>query len=126
MRARSSVALATLLLAACSRSEPAPEPTFADIFPAVTAQLSTFSAPALIDLDGDNVPDVVFGSGRDRTVPAGDHYVFSREPAIPGYVTAVSGATNELLWQAPHTGEAHTIPRFADLNRDGVPDVVMG
>ena len=41
-------------------------------------------------------------------------------------MTAVSGATNQILWRVPSTGEVFSTPRFADLNDDGVPDVLAG
>jgi outer membrane protein assembly factor BamB len=52
--------------------------------------------------------------------------VLTDEPAVAGYVVAVSGATNRVLWRVPHPADAFTLPRFADLNGDGIPDVVMG
>jgi outer membrane protein assembly factor BamB len=114
-----------LALPACRRSEPAPS-RLADVFPPVTVELATFSSPALADLDRDGVEDIVFGSGGDRTMPAEGRYYFAKEPDPAGYVTAVSGATGKQLWKAGHTGDAHTVPVFADLNRDSVPDVFMG
>lgn len=113
-----------LVLAACG--EPAPEPSFDLVFPPVTAELMTNSSPNLADLDGDSVLDIVFGTGKDRLRPEEGRYVLTREPEVPGYVVAVSGATNQVLWKVPHPGEAFTTARFVDLNRDGVPDVVMG
>ncbi|HEY8484641.1 MAG TPA: hypothetical protein VIL13_08530 [Longimicrobiales bacterium] len=113
-----------LALAACG--EPAPQPSFDLVFPPVRAELMTNSSPNLADLDGDGVLDIVFGTGKDRTQPEGGRYVFTREPEVPGYVIAVSGTTNQVLWKVPHPGEAFTTARFADLNRDGVADVVMG
>ncbi|NJD10419.1 MAG: hypothetical protein FIB01_08295 [Gemmatimonadetes bacterium] len=119
-------ATAALASAGCGKSEPPPAPTFAELFPPVTVDLATFSSPALTDLDRDGVDDIVFGSGRDRTMPAQGRYYFAKEPDPAGYVTAVSGQTGQLLWKAPHTGDAHTVAIFADLNRDSVPDVFMG
>jgi len=124
---RGLLALAALLaLAGCRRSEPAPEPTFAEVFPPVIIEHATFSSPALVDLDRDGIEDIVFGSGMDRTRPAEGRYYFAKEPDPAGYVAAVSGATGQLLWKAPHTGDAHTVPVFADVNGDGVADVFMG
>ncbi len=113
------------LLVACG--EAAPDPSFAPVFPAVEGKLTSFATPGLADLDGDGVPDIVYGTGIDRVKPQPDStWAFTKEPEIPGYVTAVSGATNEILWRVPHTGEVFTTPRFADLDRDGVPDVLIG
>ena len=125
-RSAAPVVGALLILAGCRHAEPAPEPTFAAVFPPVMVELSTFSSPVLVDLDRDGIQDIVFGTGRDRTVPGQGRYYFAREPAIPGYVAAVSGASGKLLWKTGHPGEAHTIPRFADVNGDSVPDVFMG
>lgn len=123
------LALTAGLLVACGESGPAsgpPAPSFEPVFPPIEGERMTQSSPDLADLDGDGVPDIVFGSGVDRIRPGPDGYYFSDEPEVPGYVMAVSGATNQLLWQAPNPGEAYTTPRFPDLDGDGRPDVVMG
>jgi outer membrane protein assembly factor BamB len=86
----------------------------------------THSSPNLIDLDGDGVQDIVFGIGIDRLQPQDGRMAWAAEPDPPGYVVAVSGATNDILWRAAQPGEAFTTPRFVELNRDGVPDVLMG
>ena len=127
MRSRLSITLLFAIAAACDggNNNP-PQPSFDLLFPAITNELMTMSSPNIADLDGDGAGDIVFGVGKDRLRPEGDRYVFTNEPAVPGYVIAVSGATNELLWKAPHTGEAFTTPRFADVNRDGTLDVIMG
>ena len=96
------------------------------MFPADTGSLMTTSSPAFADLDGDGVPDIVFGTGVDRTRPAGRRLQFTGEPAVSGEVVAVSGATNRVLWKVPNPRDAFTTPRFALLNKDRVPDVVMG
>ncbi|HET9986814.1 MAG TPA: hypothetical protein VFQ38_24775 [Longimicrobiales bacterium] len=120
------MAAITCMLAACRGGEHPPEPSFTPLFPPVEAELLTQSSPALADLDHDGAPDIVFGTGKDRVKPGRGRYVFTPDIPVPGYVLAVSGATNRILWKVPHPGEAYTTPRFADLNRDGVPDVVMG
>jgi hypothetical protein len=113
------------MAAACTR-DVVPDPSFDPLFPTVTGELMTMSSPALADLDGDGALDIVFGAGMDRLRPERGRYVFAAEPATPGWITAVSGATGTVLWKVPHSGDAFTTPRFADLNGDGVPDVVMG
>jgi outer membrane protein assembly factor BamB len=115
-----------LLATGCGRDDRPPKPSFAALFPPATGDLMTSSSPALMDLDGDRVPDIVFGTGFDRTRPTGRRMVFTGEPAISGEVVAVSGATNRILWKVPNPRDAFTTPRFAKLNRDDTPDVVMG
>jgi hypothetical protein len=102
-------------------------PSFGLVFPPIEGELMTTSSPSLADLSGDGVPDIVFGTGVDRVIPnpAGGR-MLDKEPDISGYVVAVSGASNEILWQVPNPRDAFTTPRFARLNGDSVPDVVMG
>jgi outer membrane protein assembly factor BamB len=112
---------------ACRRADRPPTPSFAAVFPTVTDTLMmTESSPNLADLDGDGVADIVFGTGLDRTRPIGRRLQFTGAPAVSGEVVAVSGATNRVLWKVPNPRDAFTTPRFAPLNGDRVPDVVMG
>lgn len=126
--ARAVVALAAgLFLCSCQRRDRPPAPTFAALFPAVTGEsMMTTSSPSFADLDGDGVLDIVFGTGVDRVRPAGRRLQFTGEPAVSGEVVAVSGATNKVLWKVANPRDAFTTPRFARLNGDNVPDVVMG
>jgi len=119
-----SVLVPIVLLLGCGDS--AGKPSFEPLFPAVTGEFMTFSSPNLVDLDGDGALDIVYGTGVDRLRPEGGRWRLGTEPEIAGYVTAVSGKTNQVLWKAPHAGEAFTTARFADLNGDDVPDVIMG
>lgn len=118
--------VAALILAGCRDAGEAPAPSFRLLFPPLTGDLMTSSSPSLVDLSGDGVPDIVFGSGVDRMQPGRERYGFSPEPEVSGYVIAVSGATNEILWQVPNPRDAFTAPRFLELTGDGVPDVIMG
>ena len=121
------LALAALLLGGCRRSDRPPAPSFAALFPAVTDSLMmTESSPSLADLDGDGVADIVFGTGVDRTRPIGRRLQFTGVPKVSGEVVAVSGATNRVPWKTANPRDAFTTPRFALLNADRVPDVVMG
>ena len=113
------------------REQPAPRPTlnpsFAPVFPVVTDSLMTNSSPNLADLDGDGIDDIVYGTGTDRVRPvAGGKFRFATEPEVSGYVVAISGSTNRVLWRVPNPRDAFTTPRFARLNGDAIPDVLMG
>jgi outer membrane protein assembly factor BamB len=118
--------LGVFSITACQRDNPPPSPSFAALFPPDTGSLMTTSSPAFADLDADGIPDIVFGTGVDRTRPMGRRLQFTGEPAVSGEVVAVSGATNRVLWKVPNPRDAFTTPRFALLNKDRVPDVVMG
>jgi hypothetical protein len=121
------LAATALLLAGCDRSGRAAPPSFGLVFPPIEGDLMTTSSPSLADLSGDGVPDIVFGTGVDRVVPApSGGRMLDSEPDVSGYVVAVSGKSNEILWQVPNPRDAFTTPRFARLNGDDVPDVVMG
>ena len=124
MRVTTLLAPIALLLAGCEKARS--RPSFDLLFASVKGELLTNSSPSLIDLDGDGALDIVYGTGVDRLRPRDGRWVLGTEPEIAGYVTAVSGRTNAILWRAPHSGEAFTTPRFARLNGDDVPDVVMG
>lgn len=101
-------------------------PSFAPVFPVLTDSLMTMSSPSLMDLDGDGAEDIVFGTGFDRVRPLAGGFAFFPEPEVSGYVVAVSGKTNAVLWRVPNPRDAFTTPRFAKLNGDSVPDVIMG
>ena len=123
---RTSWFISALLLAGCSDPVPLPGPSFDPVFPPVIGELMTISSPNVIDLNGDGVLDIVFGTGVERVKPAGGRMVFTAQPEISGYTVAVSGASNEVLWRASNPRDAFTTPRFAQLNGDSVPDVIMG
>ena len=120
---------AAVVLCSCSRTEtkqPPPQISFDPVFPDLSGELMSISSPALADLDGDGIDDIVFGTGLSRVQPSEGKFIFAPEPDPSGYVVAVSGATNEVLWEVPHPRDAFTTPRLFDINGDNVPDVVMG
>lgn len=86
----------------------------------------SLSSPSATDLTGDGVSDIVFGTGVERLKRERGRYQFTNEPETSGYVVAVSGATNQVIWKVPNPRDAFTTPRFAELNGDSVPDVIMG
>jgi outer membrane protein assembly factor BamB len=121
-------AIAVLVMATCGDSDSGdpPTPSFDLLFPPVIGDLMTISSPNVIDLDGDGALDIVFGTGVERVRPSKGRMLFTAEPDTSGYVVAVSGATNHVLWRVPAPRDAFTTPRFAQLNADRVPDVLMG
>lgn len=72
------------------------------------------SSPRAIDLNGDGVLDIVVGSG-----------VFGIGGGKTGMVYAVNGRDGQLLWKYQLPGDVYATPTFLDINKDGVPDVVM-
>src|SRR5688572_16666416 len=101
-------------------STPTLNPSFAPVFPILTDSLMTSSSPSLADLDGDGIEDIVYGTGFDRVRPVDGGFQFFPEPDVSGYVIAISGKTNEILWRVPNPRDAFTTPRFARLNGDAV------
>ncbi|MBI4617398.1 MAG: PQQ-binding-like beta-propeller repeat protein [Planctomycetes bacterium] len=111
------------------------------------------STPALADLDGDGVPDALFGSddgrlyavagstGREiwsyHTVTAttsspaladldGDGVPDALVGSLDRALHAVSGATGRALWTFETGGEIFSSPAIADLDGDRIPDAVFG
>lgn len=72
----------------------------------------TFSSPALHDITGDLIPDVVIGAGIEN------------QPSRRG-VIAVNGATGQILWEYPARNQVYTNAIFRDLNHDQTDDVIM-
>jgi hypothetical protein len=68
------------------------------------------SCPALGDLDGDSVPEIVVDKQLDANRAITGTYAFH--------------ADGSLYWEAPGTGCATGGPAIADLNADGFPEVI--
>jgi outer membrane protein assembly factor BamB len=71
----------------------------------VTSTVDTYS-PALADVDGDGLPDVIFSSSDGR-------------------IRALRGADGELLWWYDTTRVMESGPMLADLDGDGALEVVI-
>lgn len=71
---------------------------------------------SFVDVDGDSVPDVLGAAGTSST-----------PPGYPGAGVLVSGRTGREIWffRLPADG-AQCIAPFRDLDRDGIPEVLLG
>ncbi|HEX3926595.1 MAG TPA: VCBS repeat-containing protein [Gemmatimonadales bacterium] len=72
-------------------------------------------APTIVDLDGDGKPDIVVGTWRDRV----EWYRNTGTRAAPSWVLADSA-----LVIIPRG--SNTAPAFADIDGDGLPDLIIG
>jgi len=82
-----------------------PEPLWTFEVPNPEGGVDQYGA-ALVDADGDGLPDVVFSS-RD------------------GLVRALDGVTGEIIWEYDSGRLMESGPMIADLDGDGVPEVIQ-
>src|SRR5688500_18256211 len=78
------------------------------------ANIGTHSSPMAADLNKDGVKDLVIGCGKKEF------------QALDSGIIAVDGATGKVLWNAPARDQIFGSAAFLDINRDGVPDVIIG
>jgi outer membrane protein assembly factor BamB len=71
-----------------------------------------FSSPNSADLNGDNILDIIIGSG-------------SEEEQV-GAVQAIDGETGVILWKVDTQGEMIGMSTLIYLNDDSTPDIVAG
>lgn len=68
--------------------------------------------PVVIDLDGDETPEIVFSWWDDND--------YSQ-----AFVTAIRGDTCEVVFQSPERAHAESSMAGGDINGDGVPEIVI-
>jgi hypothetical protein len=81
-------------------------------------ELTMYSSPRLVDLDGDGLLDVVVGHG----IPGDDQ----TGAGAQGYVTAHRGTDGAELWRGEATQELFATATLLDINKDSTPDVIIG
>lgn len=82
-------------------------PSFEEIVAPATGTFASLSSPRAFDVNEDGCPDIVFGTG----VESG---VFGTLPGLNGRVVAVSGATHEILWETPASGDVFGSPQLIE------------
>lgn len=74
----------------------------------------TYSSPAVADLNGDGILDIIIGAGARED-----------QPADTGII-ALDGSTGNLLWSLPTRNQMVGKACFQDINGDGIPEVFIG
>jgi len=77
-------------------------------------KLCSFSSPRAIDLNQDGVLDIVLGAGENEFDGA------------DSAVIAINGVNGQLLWQTPGWDQMVGSPIFLKIDRDQIPDVIIG
>jgi len=77
-------------------------------------KIGSSSSPAATDLTGDGIKDIVIGGGAKE---------FSRTETG---VTALDGATGQLIWSVAAHNQIVGSPVFQDINEDDIQDVFIG
>ena len=75
-------------------------------------EVSTFSSPRAIDLNGDSIKDIVIGAGIE-------------EAPSPKGIFAFDGVDGQILWQRYARDQIYGSPIFHDINQDGTQDVII-
>ena len=76
--------------------------------------IGTHSSPRAVDLNNDGVKDLIIGCSKKE---------FEQNDSA---ILAVDGATGKILWKAAARDQVFGSATFLDINRDNVPDVIIG
>jgi outer membrane protein assembly factor BamB len=76
--------------------------------------IGTHSSPRAVDLNQDGIKDLVIGCSKKE---------FQKSDTG---IIAINGATGNILWKVPARDQIFGSAGFLDINRDGVPDVIIG
>src|SRR5688572_19620704 len=78
------------------------------------SNIGIHSSPRAADLNMDGVKDLIIGCGKKEF------------QALDSGIIAVDGATGKVLWNVPARDQIFGSAACLDINRDGVPDVIIG
>src|SRR5436853_6458380 len=76
--------------------------------------IGTHSSPRAADLNNDGVKDLIIGCSKKE---------FEQNDTA---IIAVDGATGKILWKAAARDQVYGSAALLDINRDGVPDIIIG
>ena len=81
---------------------------------------STYAAPALEDLDGDGVDELIVGQG-DGTIK-----YFANMGTVGSPTFVLKTGADDPLDGITASGSSRAVPRFADIDGDGDMDLILG
>jgi len=76
--------------------------------------MGVHSSPRAVDLNRDGVKDIIIGCSKKE---------FQKQDSG---ILAIDGATGKVLWKVPARDQVFGSASFLDINRDGIPDVIIG
>lgn len=79
-----------------------------------------YAAPAIRDMDGDKIPDLVVGNSE------GDLLVYAQNAGSWLLQGPIEGRTNNQMGSKALVGGQYSVPLWVDLNHDGKEDLIVG
>ncbi len=76
--------------------------------------MGILSSPRAADLNQDGIKDLIIGCSKKEFQP------------LDSGIMAINGATGKILWKVNARDQMFGSANFLDINRDGVPDVIIG